>query len=85
MVAARQFDSPFLDEQHVLLDEYEATLDRLVQATSETGSKVILQTPFYIEEQRADRMRATMDTYGAAVKKLAVKHGCLVVDTYNVI
>lgn len=77
----RQFDSPFLHEQHVLLDEYEETLDRLVQSALDGGSRVILQTPFIIEEQKADRMRVTMDGYGAAVKRVALKHGCLAVDT----
>jgi len=37
-------------------------------------------TPYVIEPNRADPMRAQMDRYGAVVKKLAAKHDALFVD-----
>ncbi len=77
----RQFDSPFIKEEHVLIGEYEATLDRLVELTQQIPATVILQTPFYIENQKVDAMRAKMDEYGAAVKRIGQKRKCLVVDT----
>jgi lysophospholipase L1-like esterase len=40
-----------------------------------------LMTPFYIEANRQDAMRARMDEYGAIVKQLAERHGTLFVDT----
>jgi lysophospholipase L1-like esterase len=77
----RQFDSPRQTEIHVLIDEYERTLDELVQATLPKVKGMILMTPFYIEPNRADPMRAAMDRYGAVVRKLADKHRTLFVDT----
>lgn len=77
----RQFDSPRQTEIHVPLEEYEATLDELVQTTRPAVKGIILLTPFYLEPNRADAMRAQMDRYGAAVKRLATKHNALLVDT----
>lgn len=77
----RQFDSPRQTETHVLIDEYEKTLDELVQSTLPRVKGMVLMTPFYIEPNRADPMRAAMDRYGAVVRKLAEKHRTLFVDT----
>jgi lysophospholipase L1-like esterase len=38
-------------------------------------------TPFYIESNPGDAMRARMDEYGAIVKKVAKKHKAHCVDT----
>ncbi len=77
----RQFDLPRQAEIHVPLDEYEATLDELVAQTKPAVQGLVLMTPFYIEEHKQDRMRAQMDRYGTAVKRLAAKHDTLLVDT----
>ncbi len=42
---------------------------------------IVLMTPFYLEPNRQDAMRAMMDRYGAAVRRLAERHGALFVDT----
>ena len=42
---------------------------------------MILMAPYYIEPNRQDPMRATMDRYGAAMKKIAARHDTLFVDT----
>jgi len=77
----RQFDSPRQTERHVLLEEYAKTLDELVAATLPRVKGMVLMTPFYLEPNRADPMRAAMDRYGAAVRRLADKHHTLFVDT----
>jgi len=80
----RQFDTPLRTETHVLPDEYERTLDELIRRTLPTlatPSRLILATPFFIEPNRADPMRARMDEYGAIVRRLATVHGATVVDT----
>jgi lysophospholipase L1-like esterase len=77
----RQFDLPRQREIHVLPDEYERTLDELATQTKPRVKGLVLMTPFYIESVRDDAMRARMDQYGALVKKLAQKHGALLVDT----
>jgi lysophospholipase L1-like esterase len=77
----RQFDSPFQTEISVPLAEYEETLERLVTSTLEKGIRVILQTPFHIESNLNDAMRAMLDQYGSAVKRIASKHDLICVDT----
>ena len=77
----RQFDIPRQKETHVYPEEYEQTLDELVTRTKPSLKGLILMTPFYIEANRQDAMRAQMDRYGAIVKKLAAKHEAVFVDT----
>jgi lysophospholipase L1-like esterase len=77
----RQFDSPTRPEGHVLPDEYARTLDGLLAQTRPSVKNIVLMTPFYIEPNRADAMRARMDEYGAVVRQLSEKHGTLFVDT----
>lgn len=77
----RQFDCPLQVERHVHLDEYEATLDSLIVETLPILKGLILMTPYYIESNKSDAMRAKMDEYGEVVKKLAVKHNTMFVDT----
>jgi lysophospholipase L1-like esterase len=77
----RQHDLPLQREIHVGLDEYRSGLDALIRQTLPTLKGLILMTPFYIEPNRADKMRALMDRYGEAVKELAGKHNAVLIDT----
>ncbi len=77
----RQFDIPRQVETHVLPKAYEAALERMATLTRKSVSGLVLMTPFYIESNPADAMRARMDEYGAIVKRVARKHGALFVDT----
>ena len=77
----RRFDSPDRPELHVPLPEYARTLDALVARTLPTVTGLVLMTPFFVEPNRADPMRALMDRYGAAVKEIAARHNTLFVDT----
>jgi lysophospholipase L1-like esterase len=79
----RQFDLPRQPEIHVLPEEYERTLEALVIQTLPAVQGLILMTPFYIEPNRRDAMRARMDAYGAIVRKVAQKHNALLVDTQS--
>ena len=77
----RQFDIPRQPEQHVLPKAYEAALERMAKQTKSAVTGLVFMTPFFIEANPADAMRARMDEYGTIVKKIAKKHGALVVDT----
>lgn len=76
----RQFDSPQMMEQHVPLDEYEATYRKLIEKTLPTVKGMILMTPYFMEPNRNDPMRARMDEYGAVVRKLAEEYKLVFVD-----
>jgi lysophospholipase L1-like esterase len=77
----RQYDCPLQKESHILIKEYEETLRELVKSTAPKVKGLILATPYYIETNRKDPMRATMDKYGAVVKKIAKENGAIFVDS----
>ena len=76
----RQFDLPHMPEKHVLPAEYERTLGELVAETLPRVRGIVLMTPYYMEPNPQDAMRARMDEYGAIVKKIAARHGLKCVD-----
>ncbi len=77
----RQFDSPSQKERHVYPGEYAATLEELVASTLPAVKRLVLMTPYYIEPNKSDPMRARMDEYGAIVRETALRHNTLFVDT----
>jgi lysophospholipase L1-like esterase len=77
----RQYDQPQITESHVYIDEYEATLRSLINETLPILKGLILMTPFYIEPNRNDAMRNTMDQYSKVVRRLAEEYGAIFVDT----
>jgi len=78
----RQFDTPQLPERQVQLEEYETTLRELVTKTKPLLSGgLVLMTPYFIESNTADAMRARMDEYGAICAKIAKETGVIFVDT----
>jgi lysophospholipase L1-like esterase len=77
----RQFDYSLQPEFGVMPQEYEETLNSLIVQTKGELDGLVLMTPFHIEDNPADTMRARMDEYGGIVKRLADKHGAIFVDT----
>ncbi|CAG7655817.1 SGNH/GDSL hydrolase family protein [Paenibacillus allorhizosphaerae] len=77
----RQYDLPQVVEKHVYIEEYERTLRELVERTKPSLKGLILMTPFYIEPNADDLMRAAMDKYGEVVRKVAAEHQAVFVDT----
>ena len=66
---------------HVYLPDYESLYDDLLARTRPSLSGLVLVTPYFIEPDTADPMRAMMDQYGAVVKGLAEKYDAILVDT----
>jgi lysophospholipase L1-like esterase len=77
----RQFDSPLQTETHVYPEEYATRLERLVVSTLPLVRGMVLMTPFYLEPDKKDAMRAMMDLYGQIVKETAQRNNTLFVDT----
>ena len=77
----RQFDLPMQQELHVNLAQYGRILTELVAQTRPQLQGLVLLTPYFIEPNRGDPMRAMMDEYGQVVKKVAAKHEAIFVDT----
>lgn len=77
----RQFDTPLQREWHVPLDVYTATLETLVAQTRPQVKGLVLMSPFFIEPDQAEPMRAMMDSYGAVMRQIASRHQAIFVDT----
>lgn len=76
----RQFDTPLMTECHVGPEEYEQNLREMIGQTLPGLKGLILMTPYIMEPNRLDPMRARMDAYGAIVKKLAVEYNAVFAD-----
>lgn len=62
-------------------EEFEETYRRLIVRALPALQRLVLMTPYYVEDSRTDPMRRRMDEYGAIVRRLAADHGALLVDT----
>lgn len=81
----RQFDVPMMRDRHVLPGEYRETLEFLVSSTlPRLQGGLVLMTPYYMEPNTGDAMRARMDEYGAICREVAEKYQTLFVDTQAV-
>lgn len=80
----QQFDLPGKPANPVYIDEYESILRELIAGTKGQLKGLVLMTPFYIESNRADAMRAMMDRYSDVVRRLAVEYDAIFVDTQAV-
>ena len=76
----RKFDSPHLKEQHLTVEEYRETLTSLIEKTLPRVKGMILMTPYYLEPNRSDPMRAELDKRGEVVKELAAKYSLPLAD-----
>lgn len=80
----RQFDSPAMPDQAVTVDAYRENVRKMILTEKEHVKGIFLMTPYYMEPNANDFMRAKMDEYGAVCKELAEKYGCLFVDLQNI-
>lgn len=76
----RQFDTPGIPENVVSLEEYERNVEAMILQVKDRVKGIFLMTPYYMEPNQDDPMRARMDEYGAVCRRLAEKHGCIFVD-----
>jgi lysophospholipase L1-like esterase len=72
----------FVGQNHSA-DDFAHTLDELIQQVHSNLQGLILMTPYYLETNLNDPMRATMDHYGGLVKEVAASHNGILVDTQN--
>lgn len=76
----RQFDSPAMPDTHVLPDEYKSNIEKMILSVKDKVKGIFILTPYYMEPNREDKMRARMDEYVAICKELADKYNCIFVD-----
>ena len=76
----RQFDTPAMLDCQVQPDEYEKNVEDMILRVKDKVKGIFILSPYYMEPNREDKMRARMDEYVAICRRLAEKHGCRFVD-----
>lgn len=76
----RQFDSPLREQAQVPPEEYEQNLCRMAESTLPTACGLLFISPFFLEPDPEEPMRARMDQYRAIMKKTAGRYGLEFVD-----
>ncbi len=76
----RQFDSPAFGKDWVQPEQYEKNLEAMIVSAKDKVKGIFIMTPYYMEPNSQDVMRARMDVYGNICKKLAQKYGCTLID-----
>ena len=75
------FNQGWRPGKHHEIDDYAQTLDNLIRLVKPNLHGLILLTPYYLEPDTKDPLRAMMDSYGEVVKEQAARHDALFVDT----
>ena len=76
----RQFDTPAIPDGQVMPDEYRANIETMILAVKDSVKGIFILSPYYMEPNASDFMRARMDEYVAICRELAEKYGCVFVD-----
>ena len=76
----RQFDTPAIFDAQVMPDEYESNIEKMILAVKDKVKGIFILSPYYMEPNENDTMRARMDEYVAICRRLAEKHDCVFVD-----
>lgn len=80
----RQFDSPAMRREQVLPEEYAANLRAMIAASAKNVREMIFLTPYYMEPQTGDPMRARMDEYRALCLQICAEAGLRCIDLQQV-
>lgn len=76
----RQFDTPTIPEWQVLPEEYEQNVEIMILKVKDSVKGIFILSPYIMEPNRDDFMRARMDEYVEICRRLAEKHSCVFVD-----
>lgn len=76
----RQFDCPAMPDAHVLPDEYEENLEKMILKVKNDVKGIFILTPYIMEPNFADMMRSRMNEYVEICRNLAEKYDCIFVD-----
>lgn len=76
----RHFDAPAMRAAHVSVEEYADNLRAMADSTAPIVRSTIFMTPYFLEPNTADPMRAKMDAYRAACHGVCQERGLLCVD-----
>ena len=61
-------------------EEYKENVEKMILAVKDKVKGIFILSPYYMEPNRSDMMRARMDEYVEICRHLAEKYGCIFVD-----
>lgn len=64
----------------VLPEEYRENVEKMILAVKDNVKGVFVLTPYYIEPNKSDIMRARMEEYAEICRALADKYNCTLID-----
>ena len=76
----RQFDTPSIPDGQVMPEEYEQNMEAMIGKVKGKVKGIFILSPYIMEPNSADMMRARMNEYVEICRRLAQKHGCVFVD-----
>ncbi len=76
----RQFDCPAMLDVQVFPEEYEKNLEQMIEKVEKQVKGVFVLSPYIMEPNQKDEMRARMDEYVAIAERLAKKHNCVFIN-----
>ena len=76
----RQFDTPAIPDGQVMPEEYEQNMEAMIGKVKGKVKGIFILSPYIMEPNSADMMRARMNEYVEICRRLAQKHGCVFVD-----
>ena len=76
----RQFDAPELTEKHVYIEEYEKNVRIMIEKVCGKVKGIFILSPYMMEPQKGDWMRARIDEYVAVCERLSEEYGCTFVN-----
>lgn len=76
----RQFDMPAFPSEQVDLEEYENNIEEMILKVKDKVKGIFILSPYYIEPNSEDEMRARMNEYVAVCEKLSKKYDCIFVN-----
>jgi lysophospholipase L1-like esterase len=77
----RHFDLSFEPEALITPEEFSQTLDDIIRQARADLAGLVLMTPYYLEANRDEPMRALMDRFGQIVRQVAAHREAVLVDT----
>jgi len=67
----RQYDELFQTDEHVFVDEYKKKLEKIIDLSTEQGTRIILMSPFLIEQNKDDKMKKHLLEYIEIARSIA--------------
>ncbi len=78
--AWRNFDSPYDTGIHISVDEYDRNIREIITKSKNVAKEVFVMSPYLLDANKKDAMRAMVDTFGQKCKSACEQLGATFID-----